>query len=271
RISFSGPSVALQPQAALHLALILHELGTNARKYGSLSVQKGRLLITWAVRTSGGRELLLQWQESGGPAVKAPSSRGFGTTLIEKSLAAQKGDACIHYLADGITCDIRLPLRDDAVAHAVAGMMLTHTRVSPVLPAQSATSAVVRGRRILVVEDEPLIAMDICATLSEAGCEVVGPSANVGTAIELIAAANFDAALLDANLGGHPVVDLAAALTRRNIPFAFLTGYGREGLPDAFRHPPMIGKPFMPEHAFKVIAQLLQRDGEIVPLRQKTV
>src|SRR5262249_47185537 len=149
--------------------------------------------------------------------------------------------------------------------------ILSHTRASPALLDRSAGSAGIRSRRFLVVEDEPLIAMDICAVLSEAECDVVGPAANLGKAMELIAAGNFDAALLDANLGGHPVDELAAALTRRNIPFAFLTGYGREGLPQAFRHAPMIGKPFMPEHALKVLVQLLRRDGEIVPLRQKTV
>src|SRR5262249_56549535 len=90
RISFSGPSVALQPQAALHLALILHELGTNARKYGSLSVLKGRLSIKWAVRTNATRELLMQWQESGGPAVEGPSNRGVGRRRVARSWAERQ-------------------------------------------------------------------------------------------------------------------------------------------------------------------------------------
>src|SRR3546814_7036421 len=75
RISCSGPSVALEPQAALHLALVLHELGTNARKYGALSVPGGRLAVSWEVHSIGGFQLHLRWRESGGPPVSAPQDR----------------------------------------------------------------------------------------------------------------------------------------------------------------------------------------------------
>jgi len=268
RISLAGPSVTLDAQAALHLALILHELGTNARKYGSLSAPSGRLSVNWTVRTSRGRDLLLQWQESGGPAVKAPSARGFGTTLIEKSLAAHGGEATIHYRADGVVCDIRLPLAESGLSHDPAALALAPTPAAA-SPSESTAAAGLHGKRILVVEDEPLIAMDIGASLADAGCEVVGPAASVESAKELIAAGGFDAAVLDANLGGHPADEVAAALTRLNIPFIFLTGYGREGLPEAFRQGPVISKPFMPDHALAVLARLLQQGGNVVPLRQK--
>jgi PAS domain S-box-containing protein len=269
RISFSGPSVMLDPQAAVHLAMILHELGTNARKYGSLSVPAGRLSVTWTVKTNDRRDLHLRWQESQGPAVTAPATRGFGTTLIEKSLAAHDGEATIHYLADGVTCEIRLPLPESAFHPLAARMALALGGPPPASPDLPEGAPGIRGRRILVVEDEPLIAMDVASTLTDAGCAVVGPASSVEEAKALIAAAGFDAALLDANLGGRPVEELAAALTSQGIPFAFLTGYGREGLPKAFRHLPMVGKPFMPEHAFEVLGQLLRPGGKVVPLRQK--
>jgi len=269
RIALSGPSVMLDPQAAVHLAMVLHELGTNARKYGSLSAPKGRLSVAWSVETHGGRDLLLQWKESGGPAVTAPAARGFGTTLIEKSLAAHEGSARIHYLADGVTCDIRLPLPETIPSSVAARLLLPQTKPPPSLPERPAKSSSLQGRRILVIEDEPLIAMDIAATLSDVGCDVVGPASTVEEARALIAAAGFEAALLDANLGGRPVDELAAALTRLHVPFAFLTGYGRDGLPAAFRQAPMIGKPFMAEHAFGVLTQLLQQQEKVVALRQK--
>ncbi|HUL08464.1 MAG TPA: PAS domain S-box protein [Candidatus Acidoferrum sp.] len=268
RISFSGPSVMLDPQAAVHLAMILHELGTNARKYGSLSVPAGRLAVSWRVQTNGRRDLHLRWQESKGPPVTAPSARGFGSTLIEKSLAAHDGEASIHYGADGVTCEIRLPLPEGRLHSLAARMALPQAAPAPV-PDRPEAAPGLCGRRVLVVEDEPLIAMDIAATLTDAGCAVVGPASSVEEAKALIADAAFDAALLDANLGGRPVDELAAALTRQAIPFAFLTGYGREGLPEAYRHAPMIGKPFTPEHAFDVLGQLLRQGGKIVPLRQK--
>jgi PAS domain S-box-containing protein len=272
RISFSGPAVLLDPQPALHLALILHELGTNARKYGSLSVPNGRLSVKWTVQTNGGRTFLLQWQESGGPAVTAPTTRGFGTTLIEKSLAAHDGEARVHYRAGGVACDIRLPLPESPQPHEGGPMTLSQALAFAPLPAPAATrSDDIRGTRILLVEDEPLIAMDVIATLSEAGCDVVGPATTLATARARIAAADFDVALLDANLGGEPVNDLAAALTHLNIPFAFLTGYGREGLPEAFREAPMIAKPFTREHAFAVVGQLIRQSENAVPRRQGSI
>jgi CheY-like chemotaxis protein len=248
--------------------LILHELGTNARKYGSLSVPNGRLSVTWSVRANRGRELLLQWQESGGPAVRAPSTRGFGTTLIERSLAAHGGEAAVHYRADGVACDIRLPLAENTLSREGMSGVLSQARVS-LAPSEWAGPSGLRGKRILVVEDEPLIAMDIGASLSDAGCEVVGPAPSIESAKALIAAADFDAALLDANLGGRPADELAAALTRLNIPFIFVTGYGREGLPEAFRQGPVISKPFMPEQAVAMLARLLQKNENVVQIRQK--
>src|SRR5690606_21729062 len=111
--------------------------------------------------------------------------------------------------------------------------------------------------RILVVEDEPLVGMDIALVLSEAGCEVIGPAVSIEEARSLIATSEVDAALLDANLGGQPVDDLAAELKRRATPFAFLTGYGREGMPQAFRDVPLIDKPFTPDQLMSVLGLLI--------------
>src|SRR5690606_30707009 len=92
------------------------------------------------------------------------------------------------------------------------------------------------GKRVLIVEDEPLIAMTLADYLGEAGCEVVGPASSLARARVMIDAARFDAALLDGNLSGDRVDDLAARLTQRGIPFVFITGYGREALPIGFQH-----------------------------------
>lgn len=111
RLSCCGPIVLLEPQAALHLGLVLHELGTNARKYGSLSRPEGRLRTNWSVTDGASPELKLNWVESDGPPVTAPTRRGFGTTLIERSLHyALGGEAELHFAPGGLTCEIRLPL-----------------------------------------------------------------------------------------------------------------------------------------------------------------
>lgn len=98
--------------------------------------------------------------------------------------------------------------------------------------------------------------MNIALVLSEAGCEVIGPAASIEEARSLIAAGGVDAALLDANLGGCPVDQLAVELKHNSTPFAFLTGYGREGKPPAFRDAPLIDKPFRPEQLLRVLSQL---------------
>ena len=100
------------------------------------------------------------------------------------------------------------------------------------------------GKRVLVVEDEPMIAFDITIGLEEAGAEVLGPAGTTVEALEIAASAEFDAALLDGNLQGKPVYEVAANLARRTIPFLFVTGYGREDLPAEFGHVTVLGKPF---------------------------
>ena len=90
RVSINGPFLFLGAQEANHLGMVLHELTTNARKYGALSVTGGRLAVSWEVRTNGGRRLLMQWTESNGPRVRAPDSRGFGMTLIEQTVRVRR-------------------------------------------------------------------------------------------------------------------------------------------------------------------------------------
>jgi PAS domain S-box-containing protein len=272
RVSCSGPHLMLDARAAVQLALVLHELATNARKYGALSAPTGQLSISWKMELRAGRELLLEWKESGVPEVSAPTSRGFGTTLIERSLEANGGEAAIQYSADGLVCKIRLPLPDDcqqrAGIHATAVKHENQPR-----SAQKEVPPDLRGKRILLVEDEPLVAMDIESQLTSAGCEVVGPAGTVVSAKRLIAETPFDAALIDVNLAGEAVDELAAALAKKRIPFAFATGYGREGLPRGFREAAVLTKPFNSDQLRRVIQTLVgqeSRPSTVVPIRTKT-
>lgn len=270
RVAMSGPAVMLSPQAALHTGLVLHELATNAHKYGALSNPRGRLSLRWMVRTEGERKLYLQWRERGGPVVTVPETRGFGSTLIEKSLDAHGGTTAMHYEADGVTCEIELPLKEiehrplDALNKAPPKVM------APLKPLQNTVREVgIEGKRILVVDDEPLIAMDIATSLGDDGCIVVGPASTVEKALALIETAKIDAALLDANLAGDPVDTIAAALTRRKVPFAFVTGYGREGLPKAFQKAVLIKKPFQRAHLAEIVQQLTAQPAGAVPLERQ--
>src|SRR4029077_20154006 len=186
----------LEQQAALHLALVLHELATNARKHGALSVPSGRLAVTWTVQTNGQQNLLLSWKESDGPKVRAPNARGFGSTLIEHTLRALGGQTSVHYGMDGLTCEIKLPLPKGG--RSSIGGYPGQPRVASmaaVLPPQESQLGKLEGKRILVIEDEPLVAMDLESTLTSAGCEVVGPAGTIEEAKSLVADGHYDAAL----------------------------------------------------------------------------
>jgi PAS domain S-box-containing protein len=269
RISCSGPLLMLEPQTALHLALILHELATNARKHGALSAASGRLSVSWEMRRNGGQNLLLRWEESSGPKVRAPAARGFGSTLIEQTLRAHGGEASINYRPDGVTCEIRLPLPKEA-RPSIQDQIGSPARASgPSLLQSHDDRRGLEGKRILIVEDEPLVAMELESNLTAAGCEVIGPAGTLEQAKSLVAQREFDAALVDVNLAGHAVDEIAAALTQKNCPFAFVTGYGREALPRGFRDAVLLGKPFGRAQVLAAVDVLLYQRAGVVPLRQK--
>ncbi len=100
------------------------------------------------------------------------------------------------------------------------------------------------GKRILVVEDEVIVAMLIEDILTDWGAEVVGPAGRVARAMELIGEGDVDAAILDVNLAGETTFGIAQELARRGVPFAFATGYGADGVPAEFQGRPVLAKPF---------------------------
>jgi PAS domain S-box-containing protein len=116
RVKIEGPSVTLNPRAALSLTMALTELATNAAKYGALSSEAGMLSFTWRVRESAGQSVLdLIWQESGGPAVRPPTRRGFGTRLIERCIERDlSGELDLVFDSRGLCCRMTVPLRGSA-------------------------------------------------------------------------------------------------------------------------------------------------------------
>jgi two-component system CheB/CheR fusion protein len=111
RISLEGPAVSLRPVAALSLGLIFHELATNAVKYGALSREKGRVTVSWKLEGKEPSRLVIRWLERGGPPVKKPSRRGFGTELIEREAQFMlHGEAAVEFGKNGLEATIRVPL-----------------------------------------------------------------------------------------------------------------------------------------------------------------
>ena len=108
----SGPAIRFQPKAAETFALAIHELATNALKYGALSQPTGRLQIAWRIdEAADPPQLLFEWRERGGPAVAQPARKGFGTELLERTLAFDlKGQTTISFNPSGLECRIAIPL-----------------------------------------------------------------------------------------------------------------------------------------------------------------
>jgi PAS domain S-box-containing protein len=111
RVTLTGPDLRISPKMALALAMGVHELATNAVKYGALSADKGRVEIAWRLdETVEPSQLRLEWRERGGPRVEPPKTRGFGARLLEKGLAHELGgEVLIRFLPAGVRCDIRAP------------------------------------------------------------------------------------------------------------------------------------------------------------------
>lgn len=111
RFEIEGPDLRLSPKSALTLTLALHELATNAAKYGALSVPHGQVSIRWNIEHADTPRLLFRWQERNGPAVSPPTRRGFGSQLIERALGLElKGKVRIIYDPAGVICEIVAPL-----------------------------------------------------------------------------------------------------------------------------------------------------------------
>lgn len=259
KISATGPAVLLDANIVPTVAMMIHELGTNSLKYGALSKPDGTVRIRWTVT---GDTLNLRWAEKGGPLVQVPIRRGFGTALIERSAGGVGGKAEMILNVDGVRWEIALPLpkQTQSVARRPASLVSDPQKGLHVLVACNAPDAKpLKGKRLLIIEDEPLVAMDIAEQLGNAGADIIGPVGSTSSAMQMLADQQVDAAVLDANLGGQPVDDIAALLTKKHVPFVFVSGYGRESLPKSFASADLISKPFDPGRLLAVASQLLNK------------
>lgn len=274
QFAVQGPDLLLAPQAALHLALVLHELGTNSRKYGALSQPAGRVAVTWAAKNG---RLHLQWRERGGPRVEVPRRHGFGTVLIQTSARGLGGEAQLVCTAEGLGWEIDLALEalrsasarqpgqlHGGAAGAVGTVEMTEQRSGAV------RADALNAERILVIEDEVMVALDVANVLEQIGLRPVGPVHSIEQALAAIAGEALDGALLDANLAGAGVDVVAAALTRKKVPFVFVTGYTRDSLLAAFRNAPVLTKPFTAAELIAALRGLFGRGASgAVPLRRR--
>jgi len=254
-VRIDGPDILLSPKIAVSLGMAVHELATNAAKYGALSSKSGEVAVTWSLDPAA-KQVRIEWIESRGPSVNEPDHTGFGRLLLERALASDlNGEVKIDFAKNGLHCLISFPLDRHSTARAYTPV--TEEAVQkPDLPERQASLRGQAGNqtRVLVVEDEALLAMELEEFLDRGGYAIVGPFSELGRAIEATHREAIDLALLDTNLNGEMVYPLADELRRRGIPFIFVTGYSALNLPERFRRAARVGKPIDPT----VLARELQ-------------
>ena len=257
---WEGPEVVLTPRATNALALALHELATNAVKFGALSVEAGRVDVRWRIGPEGGLDL--NWVESGGPPVATPTRQGFGSTLLSRVTGRELGgSARVEFAGPGVrahftsSADVILSTRPSL------GQALANREAVPAPPAPEerdpTLAARIAGLKVLIVEDSLLLSLELENGLVEAGATVIGQATNVAEALAL-AGPGIDAAVLDANLNGESVVPVAEALRRLNVPFVFATGYGDNALAPTGFDAPIVRKPY---NVSQVAAALAEATG----------
>ena len=253
RIQLQGPDVKILPAAAQTIGMAVHELATNAGKYGALFNEIGRVEVTWNLLgpEGGGPQFLMSWTESGGPPVTKPTRRGFGSRVIGSMVKMSLDcDSEIDYAPTGFGWRIACP----------AEKIVEKAAAAKSRPAPRSVHARATGlNRVLVVEDEALIAIEIEAILSDAGFTVVGPVGSVAHALALIERSGCEAAVLDINLGDDTAEPIARVLSARATPFVTISGYSREQQPAAFRNAPLVSKPVRPELLVAEIRKCLDK------------
>ncbi|MBP2299413.1 HWE histidine kinase domain-containing protein [Azospirillum picis] len=249
RVRLTGPEVLLAPQAFSVFALVVHELTTNSAKYGALSDSSGWVEVDWSMGEDG--RLLIDWQENGGPPVRAPTRTGFGTTVIERSVPHDlRGEAEVTYALPGLRARFMIP----ATYVTISPALLDRSRSS--LPAPAADFTI--GGPVLLLEDNMIIAMATEDVLLSFGASRVNTAAGVRQAQRLIDDDPPVVGVLDINLGSETSVAVADRLRELGIPFVFATGYGDSAaVPERFAGVPVLKKPYGSEQVVQVLAAVL--------------
>ena len=253
-IALKGPDIGLDARAYSVLALVLHELATNAAKYGPLAREGGKLDVAWALNEDGACEV--RWTEQGGPPVKPPTRKGFGTVLLTRSIPFDLGGQSeVNYERTGVTARFAIP------ANFVSEIRGNATYERPHDPGFDQPS--LKGVKVLLLEDQLVIALDAEAMLQTCGVGNVDTTATAAEALRVLVATEPDVAMLDVNLGSGTSFPVAEELERRKIPFIFATGYGDHTIiPKSLKHIPVVRKPYDPDALASTLARALAQRAD---------
>ena len=229
-----------------------------------LSTPGGKVRIDWCRNER--QDLILNWSETGGRPVRLPSRKGFGTTIIERSVPYDLGGtATIDYAPTGVTASFCIPGRHVSEPKNFAGPAIRFPRSSLGHP-QPPPDKVLLGRNVLVVEDSLIIALDAEDIVGRLGAETVLTAATVDSALDQLHASRPDIAILDINLGDRNSFAIADRLLDMNVPFLFATGYGEQAqIPMEHRGRLVVQKPYTIENVARAVETLLGSAGSPGP------
>jgi PAS domain S-box-containing protein len=249
-IAICGLHVAVSAPVAQTLALALHELATNAAKYGALSAKEGRVDLSWDISAG---ITTLRWKETGGPAAIRPQRLGLGLQMIRSGLQSHiGGQANFDWSDAGLVCTLAVP---SVEAKSPARLPSRRTRIQRTGNSEGKPC-------ILLVEDEPLVAMMMNGFLDQLDCQVIGPCNTPFEALTFLKEHAVDGAILDINLGGETVYPVADALVRLEVPFVFITGYGGESVDSRFSEVKRLEKPIGFESLREAVRELCEIAGD---------
>ncbi|RZJ97345.1 MAG: hybrid sensor histidine kinase/response regulator [Novosphingobium sp.] len=247
-----GPPVLLNPQAYSTMALVIHELVTNSTKYGSLSGE-GEVQLTWHRSDTG--DLIINWYEVNGPAVKKPTRKGFGTTIIDRSVPYDLGGAAkIDYDPAGVRAQFCIPKRHVSERPVSTKIRIPHAERIKDVPIQP---HLLDDISVLLVEDSLIIALDAEDILQRFGAQIVTAS-TVDAAHDRLDEMRPDIAILDINLGDQNSFGIADRLHDMGVPFFFASGYGEQAnLPMEHRARTVVQKPYTTGNIMRSVEDLL--------------
>ena len=255
-----GPDVKLSAKATEVLTLAVHELATNALKYGALARAEGRVTVRWSVaETRGTRWLVFDWSEEGGPQAPDPIADtprrvGFGSELIEGRVPYELGGTGTLAIKPGSTrCHIEFPLKEGGSVLETGAPQQTIVHGGAL---DMTGEADLSGQIILVAEDDFYLATDTSRALRGAGASVLGPCSSENQALDELEEATPSGAVVDINLGEGPSFKLARRLAEQRIPFVFVTGYDEEAIPSDFATVPRLQKPLDLRRLVSTIAEV---------------
>lgn len=249
--TLKGPEVMLDARAYSVMALVFHELATNAAKYGAFSSPGGRVDVSWSITAEHGCEV--RWIERDGPPVSPPLREGFGTVLVGRSVPFDlAGESELNFEADGVSARFLIPAK--FVRRAFAETRRTIAAERPGAPDDG-----ISGLDIMILEDQLVIAIDAEAILAEHGA-TTRTAATAAEALGLLAKSAPDVAVLDVHLGMETSFSVAAELKRLGVPFVFATGFG-DGvvMPESLRGVPIVRKPYSSRSLVDGLARVVAR------------